>query len=251
VNEQEVLDKVCDVYSRFDSYADVGTVESPDLPGSRLEFQTHFKRPLKFRFHWLSWLPFVEKSKPGKEYTVWSNGETFACNFWGRIEYAENLGILLAGATGISQGSVNHILNIMHPGALELSWNWHEMTDVKALPEELLHEVECFHLLGTTENSEDCEVWIDKETYIVRRLRQTMTITEDVSAQVFEELTSEKSLEIFRDMAEKGSLPAEKIEEAIAHLKAAGFEPKTYRHIYDYTKVVVNELIDDALFNCK
>lgn len=251
MNEQEILDKVCAVYSKIDSYADVGTVESPDLPGDVLEFQTHFKRPLKFRFHWLSWLPLVEKSKPGKEYTVWSNGQTFASNYWGQIERAENLGMLLASATGISLGSVNHILNIMLPGALELSWNWHEMTDVKALPEELLHDVECFHLLGTTESSEDCEVWIDKETYLVRRLRRTLTITEDICAQIFEELTSERSLEIFRDMAEKSSLPDEKIEETIAHLKDTVFEPKTCRHIYDYTKVVVNEQIDDELFNCK
>lgn len=249
MNGQVLLEKVRDVYANFDSYTDVGTVESPDLPGPGLEFQTHFKRPLNFRFHWLSWHPYFGKAKPADENTVWSNGQTFTSSYHGQIKHPKSLGMLVAGATGISQNSVNHILNVLVPDALKLSHNWHEMTEVKCLPEEMVHDAECFHIIGTIKNSEDCEVWLEKETCIVRRLKETIVITEDMSAKMREDQRSEKRLQMLRTIAKKGGLSDERIEETIAHLKTDAFKPMTYRHIYDYKKVIVNEPIDDALFN--
>lgn len=249
MNGQDLLKKVRDVYANFDSYTDVGTVESPDLPGPGLEFQTYFKRPLKFRFHWLSWHPYFGKTKPANENTVWSNGQTFTSSYHGQIKHPKSLAMLVAGATGISQSSVNHILNILVPDALKLSHNWHEMTEVKSLSKETVHDAECFHIIGTIKNSEDCELWLEKETYIVRRLKETIVITEEMSAKMRAEQQSKGRIEMMTKALTKAGLSDENIAETIAHLKTDAFKPTTYRHIYDYPKVTVNEPIDDALFN--
>jgi hypothetical protein len=249
VNGQELLEKVRGVYASFDSYTDVGVVESPDLPGPGLEFETHFKRPLNFRFHWLSWHPYFGKTKPASENTVWSNGQTFTSSYHGDIKHPKSLAMLVAGATGISRSSVHNILNILVPGALKLSHNWHEMAQVKSLPDELVHNKECFHIIGNIKNTEDCELWLEKETFIVRRIKETLIITEEMSAKMREEQRSEDRLKMMRTTAKKAGLSDEIIEETIAHLKTESFKPMTYRHIYDYTKVSVNEPIEEGVFN--
>lgn len=249
MNGRDILEKMREVYLSFDSYSDVGTVESIGLPGPGLEFQTYFKRPLNYRFHWRSWHPYFGKSKQADENTVWSNGESFASSYHGEIEHSQSFAMMLAGAAGISRGSVLNILNIIVPGTLQLSQNWHEMTEVRSLPEELVDNVECFHIIGTAKNSEDTEVWIEKNSFIVRCLKETIIITEEMSAQMRVEQQSMERVEIMKEAAKKAGMSDENLEKTLAHLVTVGFEPMTYSHIYKYTTVTVDQPIDDTLFS--
>ena len=179
MNGQDILEKMRDVYANFDSYTDVGTVESPGLPRPGLEFQSYFKRPSNFRFHWLSWHPYFGKNQPAFDNTVWTDGSNFKSLFLGGTKNCVSFAMMVAGATGVSRGSVHRVLNLLVPGALELSHLWQEMTEVRVLANELVDGVECFHIIGTIESSEDCEVWLETRSYLVRRLKETTVMTEE------------------------------------------------------------------------
>lgn len=245
---KDILEKVCNAYANFDTYADVGTVESPGLPGPGIEFQTYFRRPLNFRFQWLSWHPYFGKTKPADEHAVWTDGSTFRSHYHGEIQERQSFSMMIAGATGISSGAVHNILNILVSGAVELSHNWHEMTDVRLLDEKIVDDVPCLHIIGTINNSDDCELWLEKDKYLVRRLKETIVITESMSAAMREEQQRPDRLEMMRTMAKKAGLSDKQIAETIAHLVTAGFQPMTYSHIYNYTTVTVNETIEHGLF---
>lgn len=249
MNGQELIERVRDVYAKLDSYSDVGTVESPGHPGPGLEFQTYFKKPLNFRFHWLSWHPHFGRSKPANETTLWSDGQIHGSSYFGKIEYAESLKRLVAGAAGVSHRSVHQIMNILVPGVIKSSHNWHEMTAVEFLGDEEVNGAECFHVIGTIRCSEDCEVWLEKATCLVRRLREKVVITEEESAKMRAELGGEPFLWQLCSMLREDGLSDEMIEKISASLKSDDFRPTTYEHIYDYTKVAVNQQIDDALFS--
>ncbi len=251
MNGQELIENVLAAYAGFVSYTDVGTVDSLGLPGAGLEFQTYFKRPLNFRFHWLSWHPYFGKTKPANENTVWTDGKVFNRCYHGETKTSKSFSMMIAGATGVSSGSVHNILNILVPGSLELSHVWHEMTEIRLLPDEMVDGAECFHIIGTIKNSEDAEVWVEKKSSIVRRLKETIVITEETSAKMRAEQQSAERIEMMTKALKKAGLSDERIEETMTHLATAGAKPMTYSHIFNYTKVTVNQPIDDAVFTGK
>src|SRR5664279_5661445 len=124
----ELLQRVRETYAGFETYSDVGTVESPGLPGPGMEFQTQFKRPLNFRFHWLSWHPKFGKDRPAKKSTVCSNGKIFRGDYSSEISSCDSFSMMIASATGVSRGSVHTIMSLLMPGELELSHSWHDMS---------------------------------------------------------------------------------------------------------------------------
>jgi hypothetical protein len=155
--------------------------------------------------------------------------------------------MMIGGATGISSGSVHAILNMLLPGVIELTHSLHGMTGVKYLDDGKIGENNCLHIIGTNENSDDTEAWIEKDNFLVRRIKQTIVITEAKCAEIRAEMLTDENIAALRDALTKAGLSADMIEQAVASQSSA-FEPRTYQHIYDYTSVSVNQPIGDSAF---
>jgi hypothetical protein len=239
VKGQNILERVVETYASFHSYSDTGTVDSVDSPGVPIEFQTDFKRPLYFRFNWLSWHPKFGKTRPAKETTIWSDGKQFITSFHGEFEAAERFSLLVAGATGISKGAVHIILNILSPESLGLDSPWHEMIDVRRLDDQALDLPagsssngsvrDCYCIRGTSRAADDTDVWVEKDTFIVRRIKETSVITE-------------QQCEEMRAFAQRPDQA-----ETIAGL-ATIFQPRTHFSEYNYKSVRVNQVLEDSVF---
>lgn len=114
---QEVIKNMAERYAAVSSYQDTGVVEtvSGDVLLSRstdVFFKTYFTRPHKLRFEWADYSPFssVERN------VVWGDGgETFRFYSFdpNKIKAVENMGLALAGATGISRGSAHTVPNLL------------------------------------------------------------------------------------------------------------------------------------------
>lgn len=91
MDSQDILSKMRDVYKTFRTYTDSGTVETSGMSGPGLEFETFFRRPAQFKFHWLSWHPYFGKSQPAQEAAVWTDGQKFKTKFLGQVNEEPNL----------------------------------------------------------------------------------------------------------------------------------------------------------------
>lgn len=243
MNGTNILAKVVETYASLTSYCDSGSAESSSSPGLPLEFQTEFKRPLFFRFHWLSWHPYHGKCKPASETTIWSDGEKFISKFQGQLEYAERFTTLVAGATGVSQGAVHIILNVLVPDSLGLHHPWHAMADVRLLDDD----TESYHLIGSSRAGDDTELWIARDSFLVYRLKETIVITEERCVEMRAYAQSEEQVEIMVAALKKQGISDEMIAETISGLSES-FEPTTYVLDYKFNSIKVNQALDDSLF---
>jgi hypothetical protein len=247
IKAQEILNKMLEVYANLDCYSDNGTVESPGLCGPGLEFQTHFKRPLKYRFRWISRHPYLGTTKPADEDIITSNGTTFTSNHGNKIEDSESFSMMLAGAAGISRGAAIAIVNILSPVALELFNYWFRLVNTRRLPDENMHDFECFHIIGTSKVIDDVEVWIEKNSFIVRRIKETTVIDEAKSNQLNSKVQSPENIKTLRHALQNAGVTKKMIETVIDALPNS-FQQKTYQHVYDYPKVNLNQPINDIIF---
>jgi len=121
------------------------------------------------------------------------------------------------------------------------------MTEMRFLPEDLVNGAECFHIIGNGQHSDDTKVWIEKNTFFVRRLEEkTITTVEDCS-RMLEETQSEQHKKLMIKEMKKAGLSSDLIEFTLTEL-AKGFQPSTSCDIYNYQIINVNQPIDDALF---
>lgn len=254
VKGPNILERVVETYGSFHSYSDTGTVDSADSAGVPIEFQTYFKRPLYFRFNWLSWHPKFGKTRPAKETTIWSDGKQFITSFHGEFEAAERFSLLVAGATGISKGSVHIILNVLSPESLGLYSPWHEMIDVGRLDDQALDLPEesgivrdCYHIRGTSRAVDDTDVWVEKDTFIVRRVKETSVITEQQCEEMRAFAQRPDQVEMMVRALRKEGIAEEVIAETIAGL-ATIFKPRTHFSEYNYKSVRVNQVLEDSVF---
>jgi len=248
LNGQQLLDGMREAYANFNSYSDVGIVESPNQPGPGLEFQTYFKRPLMYRFQWLSWPPYFGKDKPANENVVWTDGQNFQSSYFGQERENQSLSMMLAGATGVSSGSVLAIFKILAPEAVTGARRaWYKMSEIISVTEEAIADADCFHITGITENGEPIEVWLEKESFLVRRIKETLVLTEELRAKILAHQQTNENVERMKSSMQKTGLPAEAIEKAMARLSKA-IKPGSSEYILDYRSVSVNEPVDDSFF---
>jgi hypothetical protein len=115
VDATTILNRTFAVYERLTSYQDEGIlVNTHDEPtGGTIEkipFKTFFKTPNLFRFEWTDY----GLTKVGKTKMIWFNGKD-AYTYWEPdvFEKEERPGLAVAGATGISYGSVHTVLDLL------------------------------------------------------------------------------------------------------------------------------------------
>ena len=242
MNPEKLMMLVLAAYASFDSYSDEGSC-TPDLGGLPaelpFEFQTHFKRPDKFRFRWTSRRP---SSDSLHESALWTDGKQFKYNFLDEVVDGTSLSKMVAGATGISSGSVGQILNVLLPKTLGQRKNWSDISQLQSLQDETINGSECFHILGKLKTADESELWIEKRSLLIRRIKQSYVTTEEDCAQMNSQMQTEEFwLKVFPD-------DVEKVKEMITSFESQKMQPSVMVTIYDYLTVKVNEPVDTRLF---
>jgi outer membrane lipoprotein-sorting protein len=176
-----LLDQMAEKYSHLVSYQDEGVVITTydEETGGRIEklpFKTLFKRPNLFRFEWTDYF----LSKLGTKRVIWSNGKD-AFTYWepDRYEKEEELGLAIAGATGVSGGSAHTVPRLLladEVGGFSVT----ELKHTSLLGEDVFEGVLCYHIKGAHPNGDFYELWIGKKDLLLRKVRQQKKDTDKV-----------------------------------------------------------------------
>jgi outer membrane lipoprotein-sorting protein len=162
-------------YTNASSYQDTGVVmdvkSGADSQGTvDIKFKTYFVRPNFFRFEWIDRdvVTFEERLN-----VVWDDGkQTFRYYSWDdpAVEREENIGMGLAGATGISRGSAHTVATLLmeEVGGFRLT----EVTGLSVLGEEKFEGENCYVVRGYHPFKFPVDVWISKQDFLLRKTRE-------------------------------------------------------------------------------
>lgn len=242
---QLILQRMLERYLTVSSYQDSGVVEtvSVELPATRstdIFFKTYFTRPLKFRFEWMDYSPF---SAPERN-VIWSDG-TKSFGFYTfqpeKIETKENVGMAIAGATGVSRGSAHTVpeLLLQDVGGFSLF----ELEKVGSKGEERFEGEDCYVLEGNHPTGDAWRLWISKKDSLLRKLRikRGAEFTEEIHRDIKIEAAIPEA--IFHPTITAGQL-----RDVIAKEKEADI-----RRLIDLTfsRERINKVVREALYLMK
>jgi len=171
---QEIVARMAKAYGDCTSYRDSGIVTTVFVTADRHRmvdkpFTTAFVRPGRFRFEYKDY----DTSTQLRRYIIWSDGKDVE-TWWDLkpgIEKPKSLGLALGGATGVSGSSACRIPSML----LGETWGNLSLTrDAKRAEDGKLDKVDCFRVEGKY-GKQPITLWIDKQSYLVRRLDERKT----------------------------------------------------------------------------
>jgi hypothetical protein len=187
-NAEDVLIRVAEAYRSFESYSDVGQMETLWQPGtdkerlSKLSFSTYFKRPNLFRFEWCDYSN--EPRLPDRVNIIWSDGKHFYTKycFNDKPHRVRDLSLMVGGAAGVSSGTAPAISTLLTDqiGGLKL-------TNLKApgyVGSEVVEGEECHHL---NDSFRGTHIWVSKPRSIVLRIDNDYVIEAGSNARKFKD----------------------------------------------------------------
>src|SRR5262249_55522708 len=127
-----------------------------------------FKRPKLFRFEWTDY----GITKLGRTNLIWFNGKE-AFTYWepDRYEKEESLRLAVAGATGVSLGTVRTVADLILPDDLGGGAGLQTLAKVSLVGEEVFEGVRCYRIKGT-DGSDPVELWVGKNDFLLRKRRE-------------------------------------------------------------------------------
>lgn len=231
MNANEILLRTKEIYRECSSYSDSGIAQLvPPISKTNLEFATFFVRPNKFRFEWRDWHPYFGKELPPTENALWTDGKRTRTKFLGKIISEKSLGFAVAGATGVSFGTVLLISKLLMGNYIESSLDWFNMSDPRILDEEVVGNSPCYHLVGTVESTDDHDAWIDIHEFLVRRLSHKIARSKDETEGLRQE-----ALRVLK-------------KQGVQECDLPNFEALTRQNVYNFKNVQVNGAVDPSLF---
>jgi len=205
----EILRQMAETYKNCKTYRDSGTVttvfyhKDGKQHTSSKPFTTVFVRPDRFRFEFKSSFD----AKKWHRYIVWAKGKDVR-SWWdiqprseetrAKLEHPESLALAVAGATGVSGGSALTVPSLLLPDRIE-GRRLTDLTELKRLDDSDIERIHCYCIQGTMPlfemtpaerdrlrkdvgrlgrpQPEEAKrgpmvVWIDKATFLVRRIEQ-------------------------------------------------------------------------------
>lgn len=199
ITAQSIVEKMAAQYANASSYQDTGVVEDVKGEGAGqsvtvIKFKTFFVRPHFFRFEWTDRSVVTSEERLN---VVWNDGkQTYGYYSWddAGIEKKEDLGLGIAGATGISRGSAHVIpaLLMEEVGGFRLP----ETSNVSLLGEEKFEGEDCYIVRGYHPHNFPIDMWIGKRDFLLRKVKEP---NEDGTYEV----------DIRRDIKLNGKIPAE------------------------------------------
>jgi outer membrane lipoprotein-sorting protein len=181
---EDLLQDVVNQYASMTSYSDSGAVHmkiagSEDLYSQT--FTTMFKRPAFFRFEFSRPHPYEKLRHVVKRYVVGFDGK--AAYFVTKRhdapptrEERSNLELAVAGATGVSSGSVHTIARLLLPEVYGLSLL--DSTDVRFNSERAVDGVACYSVTAQHPKIGGArEIWIEKDSLLLRKVIRAFSKT--------------------------------------------------------------------------
>lgn len=178
---RRVLDQMSSVYANCKTYQDSGVVrvllvrESGNHATER-PFTTAFVRNDRFRYEFKD---LVGSSDQYYRYLIWSDGKEVRS--WWDVkpggEKPSSLNSALHGADGVSGGSARTIPAFLLPRQV-----WPNLGDTIItvhLEDAKLDGIDCFRITGKYAGN-PMTVWIEKQTYLIRRIDQRMKVEDFV-----------------------------------------------------------------------
>ena len=200
-----LLASVADAYASLSSYVDEGVVVVPVvIPGlssvAKTQFSTAIVTPGLFRFKFEAPHPYpplshiITRSVCGLHGSIAYNWTKFHGKA-SELRIATSLSMAVAGATGVSMGSVGTIAELMLP-ALGAGWN-PGLKNVSLGEDEDLEGSRCHVLRAQFPIAHARTYWIDHTTLTIRKVtnsglfsseevRRNIRLNEPINAQIFE-----------------------------------------------------------------
>jgi outer membrane lipoprotein-sorting protein len=172
-NATAIIKNMSGRYSTVTSYQDIGVVETTtegQLPkrSTSILFKTYFTRPGKIRFEWIDSAFFTAADRS----VFWTDG-TDVFSFRGykpEIEKEEDLGMAMAGATGVSLGSARTVPSLLLNRDV-IGFSLTDLSGISLKGEEVFEGEQCYVLAGFKAD-EEWKLWISKKDFLLRKLRR-------------------------------------------------------------------------------
>lgn len=177
-----IMDLVAHTYLSSNTYRDTGTVVTETsilgipiaLLGDTIHFSTAFIRPDRFRFEYQyrfrksgDWDTHIVHADPSGVRTYWDVDPG--------ITQESSLGLALAGATGVSHGAAHTIPALLLPEVV-VGRRVTEMENLSRLRNDVIDGHEFLRIRGEYRTGTPLTIWIDPETYLIRRIRVGFTL---------------------------------------------------------------------------
>lgn len=204
---KSILQKSGEKYAAVSSYQDSGTVEvtseGEQKSSGSIQFKTYFMRPELLRFEWVD----NSAGKPTNN-IVWLNGkETSIYHEPNALKRGEALG--LVAATVRSEGAAQSIPRLlMNLGGFALT----DLAELSLEREEKFDGAPCYVIDGKHQVPETTyapypqvkkegkyelatmELWVDKNSYLIRKIRTTITIDSTVKEEIHRDIKLDEKI---------------------------------------------------------
>lgn len=182
MNPQDIFSKIKERYGSCTTYRDRGCLYSWDERNQKtakpqIVFRSYFEWPSKFRFEW---------QDDSSSAMIWCDGkDAFRCynfhNSGTEIQPCENYGMALAGAHGVSKGSVSLIADLLFDD-LRTANRWLLIrAEEKLVGTEMIGGDECYYIQGSNFSPNDTSVWISDHDWSLKRHRHLTVKDEPAS----------------------------------------------------------------------
>lgn len=172
----EILRRSAEVYANCSSYRDEGVVTNVHVSGPRSferrtrrqPFRTLFTRPALWRFEY--WNEDIGPREEWSHRAIWTDQRGHHAWWTARPDdmETETIGLLIAGATGVSSGAAHTIPCLLDPslgGRDPLTFD-----DAIVEAEEIVLGHPCYRVKGRQRNRESDTLWIQCDTFLIRRV---------------------------------------------------------------------------------
>lgn len=185
---ERIFAQMTKAYANCKSYRDSGTFTSTaTAPSFNMStqgtFMTAFVRPDRFRFE----CKMKSNRRPDEvNYIAWRKGnEGYLWNGLRQEVQQMELSLAVAAVTGISSGATA-TAGMLLPKEMGMR-KYSSMTEAKQLAGALIDGADCFRIkgkwggedkpvFGVTLNPSDVTLWIDKKTFLLRKVEEVSTI---------------------------------------------------------------------------
>ena len=178
-------------YQGLTSYQDEGTAVSylgEKKSKQTLLFKTHFHDPYQLRFEFITYHPYGPLNHIKTKHVILHNEGACYSVRNEEVEEETSLGMMIAGATGISDG-----VALIVPTLLMNQGQWVGKDPVLTGEEEIDGRL-CHHLQINIWNGMVWNIWISKDDILIRRIEEDgteinynlVTINEEMPKSVFQ-----------------------------------------------------------------
>ncbi len=167
-----LMQRVVAKYRSLRSYEDEGVVRSLSARTDRTEqlrFRTAYRAPGDFRFDWVKRRTW-KTHQVERRYIVWAN-DRGAFTFWDTrgTRTEPDLGMAIAGATGVSKGAITSIPGLFI-GADEVLWSIADVRELSLLEPAEFEGIPCARVSGPFGRERRVEIWIGRDDLLIRRI---------------------------------------------------------------------------------